>query len=140
MAKKLQKQMKLQIPAGKAVPAPPLGPQLGQAGVNIGEFTKQFNDQTREMEGVVSVVLNVYEDRSFDFILKTAPVSSMIKKALGIQSGSQKPGIKKVGKITKAQVQAIAEEKMPDLNAKNLEGAIRIVEGQARSMGVDVVN
>jgi large subunit ribosomal protein L11 len=113
---------------------------LGQAGVNIGEFTKQFNDQTREMEGVVSVVLNVYEDRSFDFILKTAPVSSMIKKALGIQSGSQKPGIKKAGKITKAQVQAIAEEKMPDLNAKDLEGAMRIVEGQARSMGIDVVN
>lgn len=131
--------MKLQVPAGKAVPAPPLGPALGQAGVNIGEFVNQFNEKTREMKGIVSVVLSVYDDRSFDFILKTAPASSMIKQAAGVASGSQKPGIKKAGKITKAQVREIAEYKLPDLNAHDVEAAMKIVEGSARSMGIDVV-
>lgn len=131
--------MKLQVPAGKAAPAPPLGPALGQAGVNIGEFVNQFNEKTREMDGMVSVVLSVYDDRSFDFILKTSPVSSLVKKAAGVQSGSQKPGIKKAGKITKAQVREIAEYKMPDLNAHDVEAAMKIVEGSARSMGIQVV-
>lgn len=139
MAKKLTRKMKLQVPAGKAVPAPPLGPALGQAGVNIGEFVNQFNEKTREMKGIVSVVLSVYDDRSFDFILKTAPASSMIKQAAGVASGSQKPGIKKAGKITKAQVREIAEYKLPDLNAHDVEAAMKIVEGSARSMGIDVV-
>jgi len=139
MAKKLARKMKLQIPAGKAAPAPPLGPALGQAGVNIGEFVNQFNEKTREMQGVVSVVLSVYDDRSFDFVLKTSPVSSLIKAAIGVKSGSQKPGIKKAGKITKAQVREIAEYKLPDLNAHDVEAAMKIVEGSARSMGIDVV-
>ena len=131
--------MKLQIPAGKAAPAPPLGPALGQAGVNIGEFVNQFNEKTREMQGTVSVVLSVYDDRSFDFILKTSPVSSLIKNAIGVKSGSQKPGIKKAGKITKAQVREIAEYKLPDLNAHDVEAGMKIVEGSARSMGIEVV-
>lgn len=131
--------MKLQVPAGKAVPAPPLGPALGQAGVNIGEFVNQFNTATKEMSGTVSVVLSVYDDRSFDFILKTAPVSSLIKMAAGLTSGSQKPGIKKAGKITKAQLREIAEHKLVDLSAHDVEAAMKIVQGSARSMGVDVV-
>ena len=139
MAKKLTRKLKLQIPAGKAVPAPPLGPALGQAGVNIGEFVNQFNSATQQMDGIVSVVLSVYDDRTFDFILKTSPMSSLIKKALNLKSGSQKPGIKKAGKITKAQVREIAEYKMPDLNANDVEAAMKIVEGSARSMGIDVV-
>ncbi len=139
MAKKLTKKMKLQVPAGKAVPAPPLGPALGQAGVNIGEFVNQFNDKTREMKGIVSVVLSVYDDRSFDFILKTAPASSLIKQTVGIAAGSQKPGVKKAGKLTSAQVREIAEHKLPDLNAHDVEAAMKIIEGTARSMGVDVV-
>ena len=139
MAKKLTRKMKLQIPAGKAAPAPPLGPALGQAGVNIGEFVNQFNEKTRELKGVVSVVLSVYDDRSFEFILKTAPVSSMIKEALGIKSGSQKPGIKKAGKLTAQQVKEIAATKLPDLNARTLESAIKTVEGTARSMGIEIV-
>lgn len=140
MAKKLVKQLKLQVPAGKAAPAPPLGPALGQAGVNIGEFVNQFNEKTREMDGTVAVVLSVYDDRSFDFILKTSPVSSLIKKAVGIQSGSQKPGIKKAGKIKRSQVREIAEYKLPDLNAHDVEAAMKIVEGSARSMGIEVVD
>lgn len=140
MAKKLNRKMKLQIPAGKAVPAPPLGPALGQAGVNIGEFVNQFNAATKEMDGVVSVVLSVYDDRSFDFILKTAPVSSLILKATGLKSGSQKPGIKKAGKITKAQVREIAEYKLVDLSAHDVEAAMKIVEGSARSMGIEVID
>lgn len=140
MAKKVTKQLKLQIEAGKANPAPPLGPALGQAGVNIGEFVNQFNDKTKEMMGdKVSVLLNVYEDRSFDFVLKTPPVTSLILKAAGVKSGSGKTGSKYAGKITKAQVKEIAETKMPDLNAHDVEAAMKIVEGSARSAGIEVV-
>ena len=139
MAKKLTKQLKLQIPAGQARPAPPLGPALGQAGVNIGEFVNQFNDQTKDQMGdTVSVLLNVYEDRTFDFIIKTPPASSLILKAAGIQKGSGKNNSKKAGSITKAQVKEIAEIKMPDINAKDIEGAMRIIEGSCRSMGIEV--
>lgn len=139
MAKKVIKKLKLQVPAGAATPAPPLGPALGQAGVNIGDFVSKFNEQTKDMRGeVVSVVLSVYEDRSYDFILKSSPASNLITKAAGIEKGSSNPNSKKVGSITKKQVQEIAERKMDDLNAKDIEGAMRIIEGTARSMGVDV--
>ncbi len=140
MAKKLEKQLKLQVPAGKATPAPPLGPALGQAGVNISQFVNDFNDQTKDKMGdICSVVLSVYDDRSFDFIIKTPPVMSLILKAAGVKSGSGKNRTKKAGSITKAQVQEIAEIKMPDLNAKNIEGAMKIVEGSCRSAGIEVV-
>lgn len=139
MAKKLTKTIKLQVKGGQANPAPPLGPVLGQAGVNISEFVNQFNEATREKMGeTVSVVLNVYEDRSFDFAIKTSPVSAMIKKALGIKSGSGKNRTKKVGKLTDAQLTAIATEKLPDLSANDVEAAKKIVAGSARSMGVEV--
>jgi len=141
MSKKVTKQLKLQIDAGKANPAPPLGPALGQAGVNIGEFVNQFNEQTRDQMGdKVSVVVNVYEDRSFSFIIKTSPASSMILKAAGLKSGSGKTGSKFAGKITKAQVKEIAETKLPDLNAHDIDAAIKIIEGSARSAGVEVVS
>lgn len=141
MSKKVTKQLKLQVEAGKANPAPPLGPALGQAGVNIGEFVNQFNEQTRDQMGSkVSVLLTVYEDRSFDFILKTPPASSMILKAAGVKSGSGKAGGKAVGKITKAQVREIAEVKLPDLNAHDIEAAMKIIEGSARSAGIEVVS
>ncbi len=131
--------MKLQVRGGQANPAPPLGPALGQAGVNIGEFVKQFNDMTKDKMGeMVSVLMTVYEDRTFEFVLKSAPASALILKAAGLKGGSGKNATKKVGSITKAQVKAIAEEKMPDLNAKNIEGAMKIIEGSARSMGVDI--
>lgn len=137
---KLVKQLKLQIEAGKANPAPPLGPALGQAGVNIGEFVNQFNAATQDQMGSkVSVLLSVYDDRSFDFILKTAPVSSLILKAAGVKSGSGKPNSKKAGKITQAQLAEIAETKMPDLNAHDLEAAKNIVAGSCRSMGIEIV-
>ncbi|MFT5359610.1 MAG: large subunit ribosomal protein L11 [Candidatus Paceibacteria bacterium] len=139
MAKKLQKQLKLQVPAGKATPAPPLGPALGQAGVNISQFVNDFNDQTKDKMGdICSVVLSVYEDRSFDFIIKTPPVSSLILKAAGVKSGSGKNRTKKAGSITKAQVKEIAEIKMPDLNSKDIEGAMKTVEGSCRSAGIEV--
>ena len=139
MAKKIEKQLKLQVPAGKATPAPPLGPALGQAGVNIGTFVNEFNDKTKEQIGeTCSVVLNVYEDRSFDFVVKTPPVSGLILKAAGLQKGSGKNALKKVGSITKDQVKEIAKRKMPDINAKDMEGAMKIVEGSCRSMGVEV--
>ncbi|NTV44861.1 MAG: 50S ribosomal protein L11 [Candidatus Yonathbacteria bacterium] len=139
MAKKILKKVKVQAIGGKATPAPPLGPALGQAGVAIGEFVNQFNERTRDMMGdIVPVEINVYEDRSFDFILKTPPASSLIKKAAGIEKGSGKNAAKKVGSITKAQAREIAERKMVDLNAANLDAAARIIEGTARSMGVDV--
>ncbi|HEU0085621.1 MAG TPA: 50S ribosomal protein L11 [Candidatus Paceibacterota bacterium] len=139
MAKKVTKKIKLQIPAGKATPAPPLGPALGQAGINIGDFVTKFNAATSKMMGdTVSVNVSVYEDRSYDFVVKTPPVSGLILKAAGIEKGSGKNTVSKAGKITKAQAQAIAEKKMPDLNAKDIEGAIRIVAGSARSMGIDV--
>lgn len=139
MAKAIKKVLKLQVKGGQANPAPPLGPALGQAGVNIGEFVNQFNDQTRDKMGeTVTVVLNAYDDRTFDFVLKTPPVSGMIKKALNIKSGSGKNRTKKVGKLTQAQLRAIAEEKIVDLNAHDVEAAMKIVAGTARSMGVDV--
>lgn len=139
-AKKPTKVLKLQIPAGKAVPTPPLGPALGGAGINIGDFIKQFNDATRPMMGdVIPVVINVYENRSFDFVLKTPPVSNLITRALKVEKGSGTNLTKKIGKLTKAQVRAIAEQKMQDLNTTNVEAAMRMVEGTARSMGVDVI-
>jgi large subunit ribosomal protein L11 len=139
MAKEITRTIKLQVNGGQANPAPPLGPALGGAGVNIGEFVSKFNEATRDQMGQrVSVVLSVYKDRSFDFIIKTPPTSSLITKEAGIKSGSGKNLAVKVGKLTTAQVKKIAEIKMPDLNAKDLPGAIKIVEGQARSMGVDV--
>lgn len=139
MAKKLLKKIKVQAVGGKATPAPPLGPVLGQAGINIGEFVNQFNEQTRERMGeVVPTIINVYDDRSFDFVLKTTPASRMILKAIGKDKGSGKNLVSKAGDITKAQVQEIAEAKMVDLNANDIEAAMKIIEGTARSMGVNV--
>ncbi|OHA93621.1 MAG: 50S ribosomal protein L11 [Candidatus Zambryskibacteria bacterium RIFCSPLOWO2_02_39_10] len=139
MAKKITKKLKLVIPAGKANPAPPIGPALGQAGINIGEFVKQFNDATKTMIGdIVPVDISVYEDRTFSFVLKTPPASSLILKALGKEKGSGKNTISKIGSITKAQLKEIAEKKMPDLNANDIESAMKIIAGSARSMGVDV--
>ena len=137
--KKITKKIKLQIQAAKATPAPPLGPALGQAGVNIGDFVTKFNTATQKMAGdKVGVVITVYEDRSYDFVVKTPPVSGLILKAAGVEKGSGKNTVTKAGKITKAQAKEIAEKKMPDLNAKNIEGAIRIVAGSARSAGIEV--
>lgn len=139
MAKKIIKKVKVSAPAGKATPAPPLGPTLGQAGVNIGDFTKKFNDATKNMMGdIVPVVISVYEDRTYDFVLKTPPASSLILKAAGLEKGSGKQAIKRAGTITKAQVKAIAEKKMPDLNASTIEAAMKIIEGSCRSLGIDV--
>ena len=139
MAKKVIKKVKVMAPAGKATPAPPLGPTLGQAGVNIGDFTKKFNDATKGMIGdIIPVVITVYEDRSYDFVLKTPPASSLILKAIGIEKGSGKHAVKRAGTITKAQVKVIAERKMPDLNASTIEAAIKIIEGSCKSLGVDV--
>ena len=139
MAKKVEGYIKLQIPAGKATPAPPVGPALGQHGVNIVEFTKQFNAKTADQgDLIIPVVITVYADRSFSFITKTPPAPVLIKKACKIQSGSGEPSKKKVAKITKAQVQEIAELKMPDLNAASLESAMSMIAGTARSMGVEV--
>ncbi|OHA96246.1 MAG: 50S ribosomal protein L11, partial [Candidatus Zambryskibacteria bacterium RIFCSPHIGHO2_02_FULL_39_82] len=126
MAKKITKKLKLVIPAGKANPAPPIGPALGQAGINIGEFVKQFNDATKTMIGdIVPVDISVYEDRTFSFVLKTPPASSLILKALGKEKGSGKNTISKIGSITKAQLKEIAEKKMPDLNANDIESAMK---------------
>ena len=137
--KKVTKKIKLQIQAAKATPAPPLGPALGQVGINIGEFVTKFNAQTAKMAGnKVSVVITVFEDRSYDFIVKTPPVSGLILKAAGVEKGSGKNTVTKAGKITKMAAKEIAEKKMPDLNAKDMEGAIRIIAGSARSMGVEV--
>ena len=138
--KKIQTQIKLQVPAGQANPAPPIGPALGQHGVNIMEFCKQFNAKTQKMEQglVIPVIITVYQDRSFTFIMKTPPVSVLIKKAAGLAKGSGQPNKEKVGSLTKAQVTEIAKQKMPDLIVNNLEAAIRTVEGTARSMGVEV--
>ena len=139
MAKKIIGQIKLQIPAGKATPAPPVGPALGQHGVNIMAFTKEFNAKTADQAGmIIPVVISVYQDRSFSFITKTPPAAILIKKAINLQSGSGEPNKKKVAKITKAQVQEIAELKMPDLNAASLESAMSMIAGTARSMGVEV--
>jgi large subunit ribosomal protein L11 len=141
MAKEVKSLVKLQIPAGKANPAPPVGPALGQHGVNIMEFCKQFNDKTKTQEGsIVPVIITVYTDRSFTFIMKTPPASDLLKKAAGIIKGSGIPNKDRVGKVTPAQVKEIARVKMPDLNAASLAAATRIVEGTARSMGITVAN
>ncbi len=139
MAKKVIKKLKLLIPAGKATPAPPIGPALGQAGINIGQFVTQFNEATRPMMGdMVPVRVSVFEDRTFGMVFKTPPASSLILKAIGKEKGSGKPNTSKVGTITKAQIRAIAERKLPDLNATDVEQAMKIIEGTCRSMGVEV--
>jgi large subunit ribosomal protein L11 len=139
MAKEITAYVKLQIPAGKANPAPPVGPALGQHGVNIMEFCKTFNAKTQAQEGsVIPVVITVYKDRSFTFVTKTPPASDLLKKAAGIIKGSPVPHKDKVGKVTTQQVEEIAKTKMPDLNAIDLQGAIRIIEGAARSMGIQI--
>ncbi len=139
MAKKITKKIKLQIQAAKATPAPPLGPALGQAGINIGDFVTKFNAATKEMAGdKVGVSITVYDDRSYDFVVKTPPVSGLILKAAGIEKGSGKNAATKVGKITRAQALEIAKKKAPDLNSKDDEGAINIIAGSARSMGIEV--
>ena len=139
MAKKVLVVVKLQIPAGKANPAPPIGPALGQHGVNIQDFCKKFNERTNKMgDTVVPVELSVYEDRTFSFITKTPPASFLIRKAVGAAKGSGTPNKEKVGKLTKAQLEEIAKTKLPDLNCVNLDAAKRVVAGTARSMGVEV--
>ena len=141
MAKKVVTQIKLQIIGGAANPAPPVGPALGQHGVNIQGFCKEFNDKTKDKKGeVVPVIISVYDDRSFSFIMKIAPVPDLIKKTINLAKGSGKPLQEKVGKITRAQIREIAEKKMPDLNAKNIEGAMSMVEGTCKQMGVTVVD
>ena len=141
MAKKLVKQVKLQIEAAKATPAPPVGPALGQAGVNIVAFTKEFNERTAKQAGlIIPVVINVYEDRSFDFITKTPPAAVLLKKAAGIPKGSGLPNRDKVAKVSRDKVREIAETKMPDLNANTVEQGMRMVEGTARSMGIEIVD
>jgi large subunit ribosomal protein L11 len=140
MAKKVTGMIKLQLPAGKATPAPPVGPALGQHGVNIMGFCKEFNAKTANQAGlIIPVVITVYQDRSFSFILKTPPAAVLIKKELGLESGSGVPNRTKVGKLTKDQVRKIAELKMPDLNAASIESAMSMIEGTARSMGVTIV-
>ncbi|HEY2934436.1 MAG TPA: 50S ribosomal protein L11 [Acidobacteriota bacterium] len=139
MAKKITANIKLQIPAGKATPAPPVGPALGQAGVNIMDFCKAFNAKTQNQEGlIIPVVITVYQDRSYTFITKTPPAAVLLKRAANIAKGSAEPNKNKVGKVTMKQVEEIAKTKMPDLNAGSLEAAVKIVLGTARSMGLDV--
>ncbi len=139
MAKKVMKQLKLQVPAGKAVPAPPLGPSLGQAGINISEFINRFNSDTQSRMGeIVPTIVTVYEDRSFELEYKKPPASFLIMKAAGIKGGSGANAQKKVGSITKAQLQQIAEDKMEDLSANDVEAAMKIIAGSARSMGVEI--
>ncbi len=141
MAKKIVDQFKLQIPAGKANPSPPVGPALGQRGVNIMEFCKAFNEKTKDMMGFnIPVVITVYSDRSFTFITKQPPASDLIKKAAGIQKGSDNPLKNKVGKITNAQLEDIAKTKMPDLNTEDIEAAKKTIAGTCRSMGVEIVD
>ena len=138
-AKKVEKKIKLQIPAGKATPAPPVGPALGQAGINIGDFVQKFNAATAQMMGdIIPVEISVYGDKSYDFALKTPPAANLLIKAAGIEKGSGKNLVSRVGKVTKAQVKEIAEKKMPDLNTTNIDAAMRMVEGTARSMGIEV--
>jgi large subunit ribosomal protein L11 len=137
--KKLVTQIKLQITGAQANPAPPVGPALGQHGLNIMEFCKAFNERTKDKAGtILPVIISVYEDRSYDFIIKTPPASVLVKKALKLESGSSEPNKTKVGKITKAQLKEIAQVKMPDLNANDIEAAIKIIGGTARSMGIEV--
>jgi large subunit ribosomal protein L11 len=140
MAKQIKTKIKLQCPGGQATPAPPVGPALGQHGVNIGQFVQQFNDRTRDQQGtIIPVEITVYSDRTFEFILKSPPAAVLLKQAAGIVVGSGEPNKNKVGKVTKQQVLEIAERKVKDLNAANLDAAMRIVEGTARSMGIEVV-
>ncbi len=141
MAKKVTKNVKFIAPAGKATPAPPLGPTLGQAGINIGDFVTKFNAATKNMAGEnVTVHLAVYEDRTYDFVVKTPPVTGLILKAAGVPKGSGKNATTKAGSITRKQAEEIATKKMADLNAKDIDGAVRIVAGSARSMGIEVKN
>jgi large subunit ribosomal protein L11 len=140
LAKKVQAIIKLQVPAGKATPAPPVGPALGQHGVNIMAFVKEYNERTAAQAGlIIPVEITVYEDRSFSFVCKTPPAAVLLKKAAGIETASGEPNRKKVGKVSRAKVREIAELKMPDLNAASLEAAERMVEGTARSMGIEIV-
>jgi large subunit ribosomal protein L11 len=139
MAKKVKTQIKLQIPAGQANPAPPVGPALGQHGLAIAEFCQKFNAATQQMGGdIIPCVITVYEDRTYDFILKTPPAAVLLKKVAGIKKGSGKPLTEKCGKVTKAQVREVAEKKMPDLNTTDVEAAMKIIEGTARQMGLEV--
>lgn len=138
--KKVTKKVKVQIMAAKAMPAPPLGPALGQAGVNIADFTKRFNEETKDMKGLLSVKIYAYEDRTYDFVAKSATTTSMIKEVLGVKTLSNKPGIQKAGKITKAQIRAIAEHKLADLTANTIDEAEKIIAGSARSMGLELVD
>tara|TARA_B100000945_G_scaffold253685_1_gene210742 strand:- start:47 stop:475 length:429 start_codon:yes stop_codon:yes gene_type:complete len=140
VAKELVTQVKLQVPAGSANPAPPVGPALGQHGLNIQDFCKQFNDKTKDLEKglAMPVVINVYKDRSFDFIVKSTPASVLIKKAAGVQKGSATPQSNKVGKVTRKQLEEIVKQKEGDLNAGDLEQAVKIIAGTARSMGIEV--
>lgn len=141
MAKKIIKRVKVMAPAGKATPAPPLGPTLGQAGINIGDFVTKFNAASQSMAGEnVRVLITVYEDRTYDFVVKTPKASELIFKAAGVEKGSGKPNTSKVGKITRAKIREIAEKKMPDLNAKDIEGAMKIIEGSARAAGITVID
>ena len=139
MAKKIVNKIKINIPAGKANPAPPVGPALGQAGIPIMDFCNAFNEKTREAGDVlVPVVITVYEDRSFDFLTKTPPTASLIKKALGLEKASSEPNSEKVGSLTRKQLKEIAETKLPDLNTNDLESAMKIIEGTAKNMGIDI--
>ncbi len=139
MAKKIKTKIKLQLEAGRATPAPPVGTALGPHGLNIQEFVVKFNDATKDKAGeIIPVEITVYEDRTFSFVLKTPPAAFLLRKAAGLEKGSGEPNKNKVGAVTKEQVRQIAEAKMPDLNANNIEGATKIVEGTARSMGIEV--
>lgn len=139
MAKKVTKKIKLQIPAGKATPAPPVGTALGPTGINIGDFVNKYNEATRPMMGdIIPVEISVYEDRTFDFVLKTPPASRLLLKAIGKDKGSSKTPISRAGSITQAQIKEVAEQKMSDLNANDIDGAMKIIEGTARSMGIEV--
>ena len=141
MAKPIKVTLKLQLPAGKATPAPPVGTALGPHGINIGDFVKKYNDATKDMgNDIVPVEITVYEDRSFDFKLKTPPASDLLRKAAGIEKGSGAPNKQKVGKVTRADIRKIAERKMPDLNANSVEAAERIIMGTARNMGIEIID
>jgi len=141
MAKKIQTKIKLQIPGGQATPAPPVGPALGQHGLNIGQFISQFNERTKSQMGItLPVVITVYEDRSFSFEVKSPPAAVLLKRAAGIAQGSGKPNIEKVAKVTREQLRQLAKEKLKDLNATSIEAAMRTIEGTARSMGIEIVD
>jgi large subunit ribosomal protein L11 len=141
MAKKIKAQIKLQIPAGQANPAPPVGTALGPQGINIGEFCQRFNEATKDKMGnIIPVEITIYEDRTYEFKLKTPPAADLLKKAAGIDKGSSEPNRKKVGKVTRAQIREIAEKKMADLNASDIEAAMKMIEGTARNMGIEIVD